>query len=139
MEHYESVPYRLYPTSEGAWVGDVMPMADEDGLQLYYLYDTDHNGMGYHPIHKFSTTNFYEYRDDGLMVPFGASGDEPDLAIGTGCVVKDRDGRYHCFYTGHNILSRFRRTPFMRQRIIPVMTSGIPMYSGMRKSNATGC
>ena len=102
VEHYESVPYRLYPTSEGAWVGDVMPMADEDGLQLYYLYDTDHNGMGYHPIHKFSTTNFYEYRDDGLMVPFGASGDEPDLAIGTGCVVKDRDGRYHCFYTGHN-------------------------------------
>ena len=36
VEHYESVPYRLYPTSEGAWVGDVMPMADEDGLQLYY-------------------------------------------------------------------------------------------------------
>ena len=26
VENYESVPYRLYPTSEDAWVGDVMPM-----------------------------------------------------------------------------------------------------------------
>ena len=50
VEQYESVPYRLYPTSENAWVGDVMPMADENGLQVYYLYDTEHNGAGYHPI-----------------------------------------------------------------------------------------
>lgn len=102
VENYESVPYRLYPTSENAWVGDVMPMADESGLQLYYLYDTDHNGMGYHPIYKFSTTNFYEYRDDGLVIPFGDSPEDPDLAIGTGSVLKAQDGRYHCFYTGHN-------------------------------------
>ena len=102
VEHYESVPYRLYPTSENAWVGDVMPMADEDGLQLYYLYDTDHNGEGYHPIYKFSTTNFYEYKDDGLAVPFGASAEDSDLAIGTGSVLKAQDGKYHCFYTGHN-------------------------------------
>lgn len=102
VEQYESVPYRLYPTSENAWVGDVMPMADENGLQLYYLYDTDHNGVGYHPIYKFSTTNFYEYSDDGLAVPFGDSMDDPDLAIGTGSVLKAQDGLYHCFYTGHN-------------------------------------
>lgn len=101
MESYESVPYRLYPTSENAWVGDVMPMSDGDTLQLYYLYDTDHNGIGYHPIHKFSTSNFYEYSDDGLAVPYGAVG-EPDLAIGTGSVVRAADGTYHCFYTGHN-------------------------------------
>lgn len=102
LELYESVPYRLYPTSEDAWVGDVMPMADESGLQLYYLYDTDHNGVGYHPIYKFSTTNFYEYSDDGLAIPFGSSAEDLDLAIGTGSVLKARDGRYHCFYTGHN-------------------------------------
>ena len=102
VEQYESVPYRIYPVSENAWVGDVMPMADENGLQLYYLYDTDHNGAGYHPIYKFSTTNLYEYSDDGLAIPFGDSMDDPDLAIGTGSVLKDRDGRYHCFYTGHN-------------------------------------
>lgn len=102
VESYEYVPYRLYPTSEGAWVGDVMPMADENELQLYYLYDTDHNGMGYHPIYKLSTSDFYEYRDDGLMIPYGISAEEPDLAVGTGCVLKAQDGKYHCFYTGHN-------------------------------------
>ncbi|MDE6167920.1 MAG: glycoside hydrolase family 32, partial [Acetatifactor sp.] len=102
VENYEGVPYRLYPTSENAWVGDVMPMADENGLQLYYLYDTDHNGVGYHPIYKFSTSNFYEYQDDGLVILYGSSAEEPDLAIGTGSVLKAQDGRYHCFYTGHN-------------------------------------
>ncbi len=99
---YESVPYRLFPTSSNAWVGDVMPMSDGESLQLYYLYDTDHNGEGYHPIHKFSTTNFYEYQDDGLMVDFGKSKEDPDLAIGTGSVLIGQDGLYHCFYTGHN-------------------------------------
>lgn len=102
MENYTSVPYHLYPVSEGAWVGDVMPMTDGDKLHLYYLYDTDHNGAGYHPIHKFSTSDFCEYHDDGLAVPFGISEEDPDLAIGTGCVLKGRDGKYHCFYTGHN-------------------------------------
>jgi len=102
VENYESVPYCLYPTSEGAWVGDVMPMADENELQLYYLYDTDHNGMGYHPIYRLATSNFYEYRDDGLIIPYGTSQDDLDLAIGTGCVLRAQDGKYHCFYTGHN-------------------------------------
>ncbi len=102
MEVYESVPYRLYPTSPNAWVGDVMPMAEEDTLHLYYLYDTDHNGTGYHPIYKFSTTNLYEYQDDGLAVDYGKSTDDPDLAIGTGSVLVGQDGLYHCFYTGHN-------------------------------------
>lgn len=101
-EQYVSVPYRLYPTSENAWVGDVMPMSDGEKLQLYYLYDTDHNGVGYHPIYKFSTSNFYEYQDDGLMVPYGSSPEAPDLAVGTGSVLIAQDGLYHCFYTGHN-------------------------------------
>lgn len=101
-ETYQSVPYRLYPTSAGAWVGDVMPMTEGDTLHLYYLYDTDHNGEGYHPIWKFSTRNFYEYQDDGLMVNFGGTNEEPDRAIGTGSVLVGQDGLYHCFYTGHN-------------------------------------
>lgn len=102
QEIYEKVPYRLYPTSENAWVGDVMPMAEGDTLHLFYLYDTDHNGPGYHPIHKFSTENLYEYRDEGLAVNYGGSPEDPDRAIGTGSVLKGQDGRYHCFYTGHN-------------------------------------
>ena len=49
-EPYEAVPYALYPAPEGGYVGDVMPFVTEDGiLEIYYLYDTDHNGQGYHP------------------------------------------------------------------------------------------
>ena len=47
-EPYEPVDYTLFPAPEGAYVGDTMPFVTEDGeLELYYLYDTDHNGQGY--------------------------------------------------------------------------------------------
>ncbi|HWT73442.1 MAG TPA: glycoside hydrolase family 32 protein [Mobilitalea sp.] len=93
--------YKLFMTSQNNYVGDIMPLTDEKGIQLYYLFDTDHNGQGFHPIHKFSTTNLYEYSDDGLAIPFSTSSDDPDLAIGTGSFLI-ADGVYHCFYTGHN-------------------------------------
>ena len=100
-ETYQSVLCQLYPTSEGAWVGDVMPLVDDGKLELYYLYDTDHNGQAYHPIYRFTTGNLYEYQDDGEVIPCGNFGD-PDLALGTGSVLLGQDGMYHCFYTGHN-------------------------------------
>ena len=97
----QPVPYNLYPAPEGGYVGDVMPFVDGDELQLYYLYDTDHNGQGYHPIYRFSTDDLRSYRDDGLMLDYGTF-DAPDLALGTGSVLKDRQRQYHMFYTGHN-------------------------------------
>ena len=101
-EPYEAVEYSLYPAPEGGYVGDVMPFVTEDGtLELYYLYDTDHNGQGYHPIYKFSTTDLCEYEDHGMMLNFGQMSD-PDPALGTGSVLRDQDGLYHLFYTGHN-------------------------------------
>ena len=52
-EPYEAVEYSLYPSPEGGYVGDVMPFVTDEGeLELYYLYDTDANGQGYHPIYK---------------------------------------------------------------------------------------
>ena len=101
-EAYQAVPNRLFPTSTNAWVADVMPMADGKEMKIYYLYDTDHNGPLYHPIHLFTTENFYEYRDEGLAVSCGPDLDAPDAAIGTGSVLRDGEGLYHCFYTGHN-------------------------------------
>lgn len=98
---YEKVDYKLYPAPDDGYVGDTMPFAVDDTLEFYYLYDTDHNGQGYHPIHKYSTTNFCEYKDHGEVLKFGNM-DEPDPAIGTGSVVMDKDGLYHLFYTGHN-------------------------------------
>ena len=99
---YEAVPYRLFPAPEGGYVGDTMPFVTEDGvLELYYLYDTDRNGQGYHPFYKYSTENFYDYKDHGMVLNFGLMS-EPDPALGTGSVLQDSDGLYHLFYTGHN-------------------------------------
>ena len=43
-EPYSAVEYKLYPAPEDAYVGDTMPFVTDDGtLELYYLYDTDHN------------------------------------------------------------------------------------------------
>ncbi len=101
-EPYAPVDYTLYPAPEGAYVGDTMPFVTEDGtLELYYLYDTDHNGQGYHPIYKYVTADLCGYEDHGMMLEFGMMSD-PDPALGTGSVLQDRDGLYHLFYTGHN-------------------------------------
>ena len=101
-EPYAAVDYDLYPAPEGGYVGDVMPFVTEDGtLELYYLYDTDHNGQGYHPIYKYSTEDLSGYEDHGMVLNYGQMSD-PDPAPGTGCVMQDPDGLYHLFYTGHN-------------------------------------
>ncbi|MEE1109359.1 MAG: hypothetical protein UH229_04710 [Lachnospiraceae bacterium] len=101
-EPYEAVEYNLYPAPEGAYVGDVMPFVTDEGeLELYYLYDTGHNGQGYHPIYKYSTSDFSGYTDHGMVLNYGLMS-EPDPALGTGCVMQDQNGGYHLFYTGHN-------------------------------------
>ena len=101
-EAYEAVEYSLYPAPENAYVGDVMPFVTTDGtLELYYLYDTDSNGQGYHPIWKYTTEDLCSFEDNGEMLPFGQMSD-PDPALGTGCVMQDAQGLYHLFYTGHN-------------------------------------
>ena len=101
-EIYVPVDYQLYPAPENAYVGDTMPFVTEDGnIELYYLYDTDHNGQGYHPIYRFTTDDFCGYVDDGMMLSYGLMS-EPDPALGTGSVMCDREGLYHLFYTGHN-------------------------------------
>ena len=103
-EPYAAVEYNLYPAPEGGYVGDVMPFVTEDGtLELYYLYDTDHNGQGYHPIYKYSTTDLCGYEDHGMVLNYGQMSD-PDPALGTGSVLQDPDGLYHLFYTGHTSL-----------------------------------
>ena len=103
-EPYEAVPYRLFPIPEGGYVGDTMPFVSSDGVvEFYYLYDSDRNGQGYHPIYKYSTRDFHDYRDHGMVLSFGQMS-EPDPALGTGSVFQDANGLYHLFYTGHNDL-----------------------------------
>ena len=92
----------LFPTAEGSYVGDVMSLVTEDGVYLNYLYETDNNGVGYHPIHQFYTKDFLNYRYNGQILPFAEDVEVPDLAVGTGSFIQDDEGKYHCFYTGHN-------------------------------------
>ena len=101
-EPYAEVSRQLFPAPEGAYVGDTMPFVTEDGrLELYYLYDTDHNGQGYHPIYRYSTDDLVGYDDLGMALNYGMMSD-PDPALGTGSVLQDQSGLYHLFYTGHN-------------------------------------
>ena len=101
-EPYEASEFNLFPAPEGAYVGDTMPFVTDEGtLELYYLYDTDHNGQAYHPIYRYETPDFYEYEDHGMALNFGLMSD-PDPALGTGSVMQDKNGLYHLFYTGHN-------------------------------------
>ena len=96
-EAWTPVEYRLYPAPEGGYVGDTMPFVTEEGtLELYYLYDTDHNGQGYHPIYKYSTDDLCGYEDGGMALQYGLMS-EPDPALGTGSVLRDQEGLYHLF------------------------------------------
>ena len=92
----------FFPNIEESWVGDVMAQADENGIHLNYLYDTEHNGTGYHPIYRFDTKDFCSYTDVGAIIPFGENIEDPDIAVGTGSFIKAKNGKYHAFYTGHN-------------------------------------
>ena len=101
-EPYAAVARQLFPAPDGAYVGDTMPFVTDDGkLELYYLYDTDHNGQGYHPIYRYSTDDLVGYEDLGMALNFGLMSD-PDPALGTGSILQDQSGLYHLFYTGHN-------------------------------------
>lgn len=93
---------KLFANAKEAWVGDIMPFADENGIYLNYLYETDHNGIAYHPIYRFFTNDLCSYFDEGEVLSYGMELESPDLAIGTGSFIKGMDGKYHCFYTGHN-------------------------------------
>ena len=78
-EPYEAVESKLYPQPEGGYVGDVMPFVTKDGtLELYYLFDSSHNGQGYHPIYKYSTKDLRGFEDHGMMLNYG-QGSDPDI------------------------------------------------------------
>ena len=84
------------------WVGDAMPYYDNGKFHVFFLHDARDGKAGFHPIHKFVTSNMVDYNYEGLMVNY-ADKEDQDLAIGTGSVVKVGD-TYYCYYTGHNYL-----------------------------------
>lgn len=84
-------------------MGDVMPYYDNGVMNIYHLRNTTgSNSFFYHPIARLTTSDFIHYKDEGVVIDFVESITSPDAALGTGSFIKDKNGKYHCFYTGHN-------------------------------------
>lgn len=98
----------LYPVSSyeetlEITMGDVMPFYDNGVMNIYHLQNSrGSNSMYYHPISRVTTKDFIHYQDEGIAIPYEEEYSSPDAAIGTGSFIKDKNGKYHCFYTGHN-------------------------------------
>lgn len=99
-ENIEDV--QLFPTLDTSFVGDPMPYYEDGVFHVFYLEDLRDGKAGYHPWSLYETSNFYEYENKGEVIPYGNSLEDQDIALGTGSVIKDHNGLYHAFYTGHN-------------------------------------
>ena len=89
-------------SSDNAYVGDPMPYFDNGKMNVFYLQDGRNTIQGYHPINLMQTENYYEYEEKGTVIPYTNSIFEQDYSLGTGSVIKDKEGLYHFYYTGHN-------------------------------------
>lgn len=86
------------------YAGDPIPYAEGENLYLYYIHDGRGWNEGYfHPWNMSETSDFLHYKDNGRVIAgtFNRK-NEQDYGIGTGTVLKARDGKYHAFYTGWN-------------------------------------
>ena len=99
-EERESVV--VFPKTDDALVGDTMPFYDNGKMNIFYLADQRDGKTGYHPWALFETDDYCTYDYKGIVIPYGDSATDQDIALGTGCVIKDKNGLYHAFYTGHN-------------------------------------
>ncbi|MDE7439401.1 MAG: hypothetical protein K2N23_02720 [Clostridia bacterium] len=81
-------------------MGDVMPFYDDGVMNIYHLQDSGSSPF-YHPIARITTSDFVHYNDEGVALNFEKDVKSNDAALGTGSFIKDANGKYHCFYTGH--------------------------------------
>lgn len=93
---------QVFPVSDEGYVGDPMPYYEDGVFHVFYLLDSRDGNTGYHPWALYETSNFYEYENKGEVIPYADTIEEQDIALGTGSVIKDKNGLYHAFYTGHN-------------------------------------
>ena len=83
-------------------LGAPMPYFDGEKFNIFYLEDLRDGDVGFHPWSLFTTNNFYEYNNEGQVIPYSKNTQDQDLALGTGSVIKDNNGVFHAFYTDHN-------------------------------------
>ena len=92
----------VFPASVEGFVGDTMPFYDNGTYNIFYLADQRNGKQGYHPWAMMQTKDFVNYDDKGVVINYGEKLEDQDIALGTGSVIKDKNGKYHAFYTGHN-------------------------------------
>ncbi|MFP4177819.1 MAG: family 43 glycosylhydrolase [Acholeplasmataceae bacterium] len=90
----------IFPEHATGKIGDTMPFYDDGRWHIFYLHEQPPS-PGFHPWYRMSTTNFYEFEDHGEVIPVVHDLNDPELALGTGSVIK-KDDTYHLFYTSHN-------------------------------------
>ncbi|MCE3202312.1 glycoside hydrolase family 32 protein [Paenibacillus sonchi] len=94
---------KVFYRPANGWVGDVIPLYDQGEYKLYYLHDERVGGdYGNHTSwNLLATRNGFDFEDYGEVLP---NGDETalDRNAYTGSVIRDKEGMYHLFYTGHN-------------------------------------
>ncbi|TNF07863.1 MAG: DUF4975 domain-containing protein [Bacillota bacterium] len=92
----------LFPKSKDGYIGDPMPFYDQGMMNMFYLLDERGGTIGFHPFALLQTNNYLTWIDHGTVIPYVNSISSQDLALGTGSVIKDKNGLYHAYYTGHN-------------------------------------
>lgn len=93
---------KINPKSVVGYVGDVMPFYEQGEMNIFYLQDGRNTYLGYHPFALMTTKDFVNFKDYGEIIPYENDLYSQDMGLGTGSVIKDKNGVYHCFYTGHN-------------------------------------
>jgi beta-fructofuranosidase len=82
---------------------DFIPLYDQGHFKLYFLEDyrnVREKGEGT-PWMLTSTDDFVSFSEEKEVISRGQKSDQ-DLYVFTGSVLKDKQGLYHAFYTGHN-------------------------------------
>lgn len=96
----------IFPKSDQSnlsFVGDPIPYYENGEFNIFYLDDIrDKYDIGFHPWSLLKTKDFYNYTNEGIAINYSNDNLAQDLALGTGSVIKDKDGVYHAFFTGFN-------------------------------------
>lgn len=96
--------YKIFPQSDVSthFVGDVMPYYENGTYYVYYLNDLREGPYGFHPIYLTTTTDFVSWSEPVEAIPASKDVSTQDVGLGTGSVIKDKNGIYHFYYVGYN-------------------------------------
>ena len=90
----------FFQPGEG-WVGDVIPVARDGELWLFYLHEVRESPKPGTSWALVRTRDLVTFEDCGVALAHGTEADA-DFNAYTGSVVEDADGVHHLFYTGQN-------------------------------------